>query len=324
MNRRRFAAAAALGLASPWLPWLGARAQGAFPDRPITVVVPYSAGGVVDVYARAVTDTLARELGQPVVVDNRAGADGRIGTDRVMSSPADGYTLLAASPLLSIGRHLGSDFRFKPDDFAPIGAIASQPAILVVANHLPVQNVTELVSHAKARPGELTVPHPGRGSSIHLAQELFFQSAGISVNSIAYKGQPPAVTDLAAGNLSFALIHQAVALPMIKAGRIRALATNAGQRTRSLPDVPTVAEAGYPATLVRSWCGLVALAATPAPVIERLVDAMSKAMAAPAVRERLAATDSEILQMNASQFRSMIRDESDRFGQLIRDRKLIG
>ncbi len=322
MNRRQFSAAGALGLAGAWMPWARASARSGFPDRPLTVVVPYPAGGITDIYVRAVTNELGRELGQPVVVDNRTGADGRIGVDRVMHAPADGYTLLAATPLLAVGHSLGSDFRFKPSDFAGVGAIASQPAIVLAANDLPVKTLAELVAYAKDRPGRLNVPHPGRGSSIQLAQELFFQAAGITVNDVPYKGQPPALNDLAAGNLSFAMIHQAMALPMIQAGRVKALATNAGNRTRSLPDVPTVVEAGYPSILVRSWCGLVAAAATPAAVIERLSAAMRAAMASPSVRDRLGGTDSEIMDMSGGRFLEMIEEDSVRFGRLIRERKL--
>lgn len=321
MNRRQFNAATALGLLGTWMN-SPALAQGGFPDRPITVVVPYAAGGVVDVYARVVAEEMSQSLPQRVIVDNRAGADGRIGMEKVQKAPADGYTLLAASPILAVGEFLGTDFSFKARDFTGIGAIASPPATFVVPSSMPVRTIKELVALAKSKPGELNVPHPGRGSSIQLAQELFFQVAGITVNSVPYKGQSPALIDLAAGNLSFALLHQSVALPLIQSGRLRALATNAAQRTRSLPDVPTVAEVGYPDTLVRSWAGLVAPAATPATVVDFLSTAMRRAMASSSVRDRLKEMDVEILDMDGSQFTAMIQKEVERFGKLIRERNI--
>lgn len=316
MQRRHFHAAA-LALLAP-----GLRAQPAFPNQPITVVVPYAAGGIVDVLTRLVLDPMSQALQQRLIVDNRTGADGRIGIEKVLKSPADGYTLLAASPLLAVGESLGPEFSFKAKDFVGIGAIASPPALCVVPASSPWRTLNDVVEAAKARPGQLNVPHPGRGSSIHLAQELFFQEAGIAVNSIPYKGQAPAVIDLAAGNLHFAMIHQSVALPHVQSGKLRAIAANAGHRTGAQPAVPTVAEAGYPQVLVQAWSGLVAPAGTPAAVVDVLAAAMRKAMATPALRERLKAMDVDILDHGSSQFTALIAREAERFGRLIRERKL--
>jgi tripartite-type tricarboxylate transporter receptor subunit TctC len=285
--------------------------------------VPYAAGGVVDIYARIVAEQMSRALPQRLIVDNRPGADGRIGMERVLKAPANGYTLLAASPVLTAGEFLGEGFSFKASDFKGVGAIAAAVAVFVVPAASPLRTLKDFVDDARTKPGQVNVPYPGRGSSIHLGQELFFQSVGVTVNSVPYKGQAPAVIDLAAGNLGFALMHQSVALPLIQSGQLRALAVASGQRTRSLPNVPTLAEAGFSsALLVRSWAGLVVAAATPAPIVEYLSAAMQKAMGEAAVRDRLKDLDAEILDMNASQFNALIAEESRRSGALIRERKL--
>ena len=291
-----------------------------YPDRPIRIVVPYPAGGVVDVVLRAVCDPLSNALPQRIVVDNRPGADGRIGINAVSKAAADGYTLLAASPILTTAEHLMPDSQLRSRDFVGICCIAAAPTVFVVHDTVPARTLKEFVALAAARPGEFNAANPGTGSSIHLAQELFFERTGIRLTNVSYKGQPPALLDLGSGLLQFALISQSLVLPLIQSGKVRALAVNAAARTRSLPEVPTIAQAGYPDILVQSWYGIAAAAKTPTPVVEWLSQQFQRALAMPEVRARLAATDAEILALDAARFTELIAVETRRWGALIHKR----
>ncbi len=297
-----------------------AHAQSSFPDRTIRVVVPYPAGGIVDVVIRAATDRMSSTLPQRVIVDNRPGADGRIGLEAVARAPADGYTLIAATPIIVVNESLQHDATFHASDFVGIGAIAAPPATYVVPANSPVATLREFVEYARARPGQLNVANPGSGSSIHLAQELLFESTGIRLTNVGYKGQPPSITDLVQGQIQFALISQSLILPHIKAGRVKALASNAATRTRSLPEVPTISEAGFPAALVQSWYGLAAPARTPAAVVALLSAELQKAMASAETRTRLEGMDAEIMDLDARKFDALMRAELERWGKLIRAR----
>lgn len=327
MDRRAFNLHALLASASAGLGLLPQPAgasvppgPGGYPDRPLRVVVPYPAGGVVDVVLRAVCDPLSDVLPQRIVVDNRPGADGRIGLDAVARAPADGYTLLSATPLLATGEHLFADVRTRSKDFVGICGIAAAPTVFVVHSAVPAKTLKEFVALAAARPGELNVANPGTGSSIHLAQELFFERTGIKLINVSYKGQPPALLDLGSGLLQFALVSQNLALPLIQAGKVRPLAVNASARTRSLPEVPTIAEAGFSDTLVQSWYGVAALAKMPAPAVDWLSQQFQRAMASADVRSRLAAIDAEVLALDGPRFTELIAAETRRWGTLIQKR----
>ncbi len=330
MNRRAFGKNAfhtALMLSAPgWLPALARAAHpsgpGGFPDKPLRAVVPYPAGGVVDVTLRPAIDRMSLDLPQRVVVENRPGADGRIAIEYATRAPADGYTILGVAPVLAVAQTLYPHSGIRVQSFRAIGAVAAVPSVFVVHESLPVKTLREFAAWAKARPGEVNVPVPGNGSSLHLAQELFFESTGIRVNNVGYKGQPPSVPDLAAGQLQFALLSQNLALPMIQAKKLRPLAVNAARRTRSLPDVPTIAEAGFPDTLVQSWYGLAVHAATPAPIVDYLGATLQSAMATPDVRSRLAALDAEILALDGKHFDALIQSESARWAALIKARNI--
>jgi tripartite-type tricarboxylate transporter receptor subunit TctC len=191
--------------------------------------------------------------------------------------------------------------------------------VFVVHDTVPARTLKEFVALA-ARPGEFNAANPGTGSSIHLAQELFFERTGIRLTNVSYKGQPPALLDLGSGLLQFALISQSLVLPLIQSGKVRALAVNAAARTRSLPEVPTIAQAGYPDILVQSWYGIGAPAKTPVPVVEWLSQQFQRALAMPEVRARLAATDAEILALDAARFTELIAVETRRWGALIHKR----
>ncbi len=300
----------------------GIKSASGYPDKPIKLVVPYPAGGVVDVVVRAVTDSLSNELAQRIVVENRTGADGRIGLDFVAKSPADGYTLLAATPLLAVGEHLMPEMKGRVNDFVGLCAFAAAPSVFVVHADVPATSMKEFVALAQSKPGVFNAANPGTGSSIHLAQELFFEQTGIKLINVNYKGQPPSLLDLGQGSVHFGLVSQNLALPLIQTGRVRPLAVNAGARTRALPNVPTVTEIGLADILVRSWYGTAAHIATPKPIIQFLSDQFSNVMTSPNVKAKLESMDCEILALNNTQFDALIQSEFKRWGNLIRARKI--
>ena len=321
MDRRQFHLQLLLAGLVPGMARAGtAPSPDGYPDRPIRIVVPYPAGGVVDVVLRAVCDPLSNALPQRIVIENRPGADGRIGLDAVAKAPADGYTLLGAAPILAVGEHLMPEMKARSKDFVGVCGVAAPPTVFVVHDTVPARTLKEFVALAAARPGEFNAANPGTGSSIHLAQELFFERTGIRLTNVSYKGQPPALLDLGSGLLQFALISQSLVLPLIQSGKVRALAVNAAARTRSLPEVPTIAQAGYPDILVQSWYGIAAAAKTPTPVVEWLSQQFQRALAMPEVRARLAATDAEILALDAARFTELIAVETRRWGALIHKR----
>lgn len=321
MDRRQFHLHLLLAGLVPGMARAGiAPSPDGYPDRPIRIVVPYPAGGVVDVVLRAVCDPLSNALPQRIVIENRPGADGRIGLDAVAKAPADGYTLLGVAPILAVGEHLMPEMKARSKDFVGVCGVAAPPTVFVVHDTVPARTLKEFVALAAARPGEFNAANPGTGSSIHLAQELFFERTGIRLTNVSYKGQPPALLDLGSGLLQFALISQNLVLPLIQSGKVRALAVNAAARTRSLPEVPTIAQAGYPDILVQSWYGIAAPAKTPAPVVEWLSQQFQRALAMPEVRARLAATDAEILALDAARFTELIAVETRRWGALIHKR----
>lgn len=321
MDRRQFHLQLLLAGLVPGIARAGiAPSPDGYPDRPIRIVVPYPAGGVVDVVLRAICDPLSNALPQRIVIENRPGADGRIGLDAVAKAPADGYTLLGVAPILAVGEHLMPEMKARSKDFVGVCGVAAPPTVFVVHDTVPARTLKEFVALAAARPGEFNAANPGTGSSIHLAQELFFERTGIRLTNVSYKGQPPALLDLGSGLLQFALISQNLVLPLIQSGKVRALAVNAAARTRSLPEVPTIAQAGYPDILVQSWYGIAAPAKTPAPVVEWLSQQFQRALAMPEVRARLAATDAEILALDAARFTELIAVETRRWGALIHKR----
>lgn len=323
MDRRQFHLHLLLAGLVPGMARAGtAPSPDGYPDRPIRIVVPYPAGGVVDVVLRAVCDPLSNALPQRIVIENRPGADGRIGLDAVAKAPADGYTLLGVAPILAVGEHLMPEMKTRSRDFVGVCGVAAPPTVFVVHDTVPARTLKEFVALAAARPGEFNAANPGTGSSIHLAQELFFERTGIRLTNVSYKGQPPALLDLGSGLLQFALISQNLVLPLIQSGKVRALAVNAAARTHSLPEVPTIAQAGYPDILVQSWYGIAAPAKTPTPVVEWLSQQFQRALAMPEVRARLAATDAEILALDAARFTELIAVETRRWGALIHKRDI--
>lgn len=312
----------AAGLGLTGLLSLPAQAQEAWPSKPVRTIVPFPAGGVVDLVTRAVTDRLATVLRQPFVVEARPGANGNIGTEAAARAPADGYTLLTASPATVTQPLLSNTARHKASDFVGVGLIGAPPNLFVVSPSVPVRTLRELVEYVRARPGQLSVTNPGVGTSNHLGQELFFSLTGLQMINVRYPGQPQMIPDLASGQVHFGLLTQGLAMPHIKEGRLRALAIGAPSRSRDLPDVPTTAEAGFPEATFLPWYGLVAPAATPRPVIRRLSDEILAALKEPEVIARLDKMGTQITPASAEDFDALIKSEQERWSRVIRERNI--
>jgi tripartite-type tricarboxylate transporter receptor subunit TctC len=319
--RRRLALAAASALPASLLPQAG-RAQEAWPSKPVKVIVPFPAGGVVDLVTRAITDRLATVLKQPFLVEPRPGANGNIGTEAAARSPADGYTLLTATPATVTQPLLSGTARFKTADFVGLGLVGAPPNLFVVSPSVPAKTLREFVEYARARPGKLSVSNPGVGTSNHLGQELFFSQTGLQLVDVRYPGQPQMIADLASGQVQFGLLTGALALPHVKEGRLRALAIGAPKRWSELPDLPTVGEAGFPEAMFLPWYGLVAPAGTPRPIVRRLSDEILSALANPEVAARLDKMGTQVTPASAEDFDALIRSETERWTRVIRERNI--
>lgn len=265
------------------------RAQEPWPDRAIRIVVPVAAGGIIDQLARVLAEALSPALGQPVVIDQRPGADHLIGIEAVLRSPADGHAWLAAATPLTVNPVLRRSVPYNLlRDFTGAALIATSANFVVVPPDVPASTLAELVALARARPGAMNYGNAGNGSSSFLATELFKMTAGIEVTAVPYRGQPPAVADLLTGRLQMMLLTAALAVPLVREGKLRALAVVAPNRSALLPDVPTMAEAGLPQVDVIPWFGFVLRAATPAPVLARINAEVNAALRQPAVMGRMA------------------------------------
>lgn len=265
-----------------------AQTSSSWPDKPIKIIVGYSAGGATDVLARLIAVKMSNTLGQSIVVENKPGANSNVGAELVVRAPADGYTLYAYSIANTINMSLYPKLSYDAiKDFESIGMIAKIPNILVVNPNLPVKTVADYVRYAKESKDGITFASSGSGSSIHLSGEMFKMQAKIQMLHIPYKGSAPAVTDLLGGQVESMFDNAPSALPHIQAGKLRAIAVTSAQRSPSIPDVPTLAESGYPNFDVQSWFALVAPAGTPKIIVEKLNAALNKALLAPDVRQRL-------------------------------------
>lgn len=278
-----------------------------YPNRPVRVVVGYQAGGPTDVVARLLAKQLQTTFGQPFVVENKPGAGSNIASDQVAGAKADGYTLLfAAAPIASNGfvyKNLKWDVR---KSFEPISQVMSAPAILAVSPTLPVHTVAELIALAKKQPGKLSFASTGTGGTQHLAGEMLKQHAGINMIHVPYKGASGVITDLIAGNVSMAFMTSVSAMPYLKAGQFRPIAVTAPKRLALLPNVPTMAEAGVPGLEVDSWSGLFAPAGTPRPIVEKLQQAVIKAVGTTEMRDNLQPQGAVLVGNTSSEFKAYI------------------
>jgi len=290
-----------------------------WPARPVRVVVPFPPGGGTDIVARAVTPKMAEILGQPFVIDNRAGAGGNIGAEMVAKSPADGYTLLVASASTAINTTLVPNLPWDfARDFAPVVLMVVNNHLLAAHPSVSANNVRELLALAKAKPGQVTYASYGPGSSAHLTAELFKLMAGVDLLHVPYKGAAPAVNDLLGGQVNIIFADVAALLPHIKSGKLKALGIGSTQRFEGLPDVPTIAESGVPGFEAGGFLGLVAPAGTPPAVIHALNAAAQKGLAMPEVRERLLGLASPPIGGTPEQFGQHIRREIDKWARVIR------
>lgn len=311
------AAASALGLLA--LTPLAAQAQ-AFPTKAITIIVPFSAGGTTDILARVLGQFISKDLGQPVIIDNRAGAGGNIGTQLVARAAPDGYTILMGTVgTHAINQSLYPKLAFDPiKDFAPLTRVALVPNLLVANPAQPFKTVKELMAYAKANPGKVTFGSSGSGTSIHLSGELFKQMAGVDLQHVAYKGSAPAVNDLLGNHIAIMFDNMPSAISHVKAGKLRPLAVTTAQRSPALPDVPTIAEAGVPGYEATSWFGLLAPAKTPAPVVAKLNAAILKALADPDVKNKLLEQGAEPAGETPAQFAAFIASETVKWGKIVK------
>jgi tripartite-type tricarboxylate transporter receptor subunit TctC len=297
-----------------------AEAQKAYPDKPVRIVVPFAAGGGVDILTRIMGQHLTERLGQQVVVDNRPGAGGNLGSDAVAKSAPDGYTLLMGTT----GTHTINPGLYPKlpydavKDFKPITLTASVPNLLVVNPELPAKSAKELIALAKASPGKLNFGSFGNGTSNHLSGELLKAVAKIDVVHVPYKNAPQAVIDIMNGQVAFAFVNMPLALPHVQAGKLRGLAVTGAARSSAAPDFPTMAEAGVADFVVESWYGLLAPAGTPDAIVERLHREVVAVLAKPEVKAAFAQQGAEPMTSTPAEFAKMIADGKKQWAEIIR------
>lgn len=315
LNRR---AISIIGAAVLFTAHFGAHA--AWPERPIKLVVPIAPGGSNDTIARVLASKLAVRLGQPVVVENKAGAGGTIGTDAVAKSPADGYTLLFGSS--SITTNAATSKKLPYDllkDLQPIGKIGAGPFVVVVSNDVKAKNLREFIELARANPKTISYGSSGAGGLNHIGVELFANIAKVDLLHVPYRGMGPAFTDLMGGQVKMLLPSLASVTPHIRGGKMRALAITSGQRSPMAPEIPTVAEAGLPGFQLEVWWGLLGPAGLPEPVLKKLNEELNAVLALPEVRDLLSREGAAPQPGTSEEFRSLIRSELVRWVQLIKD-----
>jgi tripartite-type tricarboxylate transporter receptor subunit TctC len=324
-SRRRLLAAGSTGVAAALLAVLSpvsvVFAQDAWPTRPITVIVPFPAGGTTDIVARLAGVELSRELGQPVIIDNRPGAGGNIGSQAVARAAADGYTLVMGT----VGTHAINPSLYKKmpydhiKDFAPISRVANVPNLLVANPSQPFKTVPELIAYAKANPDTLTFASSGNGTSIHLAGELFKVLTGVKMQHVPYKGSAPALADLMAGQTSIMFDNLPSSIAFVRAGKLRPIAITTLHRAPELPNVPTVAESGVPGFDASSWFGLLAPANTPPAVIKRIDDALIKVLATTDLKKKIIDQGGEPVGEKPEQFAAFIKSETIKWAKVVKE-----
>ena len=300
---------------------VGAAQAQSFPTRPLRVVAPFTAGSTVDIMARVVSAKLSDVIGQQVLVENRVGAGGAVGIEAVARAPKDGYTMVLTASGLAIIPGLNPNLSWDPvKDFAPISQVATGPLIIVVNNDVPAKTLKELVALAKAKPGSLRYGHSGVGSTQHMAGQLLNVAAGINLGDVPYKGNEEALADLLAGRLEMNFQGIPSIISQIRAGKIRTIAVTSQKRSAVVPDVPTVAEAGFPDATASVWFGLLAPAGTPRPVVDKLSQSVVTVMKSQDVIDALAKGGSEAVSSTPDEFARLIREEVATWAKVIKQR----
>jgi tripartite-type tricarboxylate transporter receptor subunit TctC len=311
--------AAAFGLGSPY----NALAQNAadWPSRQITMIVPYAAGGATDVIARLICEALARRLKQPVIVENRSGAGSNVGAGAVAAAPADGSTFLFTNTAHAVNRALYANLSYDPaKDLTPVSVIAEGPMVLLVPSSSPAKTLDEFVKLARAKPGGYSYGTSGTGGALQLVSLLFAKSASLQMQDVPYRGGGPAATDLIAGRIEMLYDAGITGFPLAQSGQARALAVSSAQRSPVMPDVPTVAEAGYPAATFSVWQAILAPSATPAPIIEKLQRELAAALGDGPLRTRLTELGAErVLANTPAEARSYVAGEFTRWEAVLKE-----
>jgi tripartite-type tricarboxylate transporter receptor subunit TctC len=312
--RRFFGAAFLLATASIGLP----AAAAPFPSSPVHIVVPYTPGGPVDIVARLIGQKLNEAWHQPVVIDNKPGAGGNLGSELVARAKSDGTTLLINTPALIIAPSVYKQLAYDPiKDFAPVIDIGRAPALLVINPKLPFDNVSGLIAYAKAHPGELNFGSPGTGGSLHLAGELFASQAGIKMVHVPYKGVQPALVDVMGGNIQMMFDAAVDVMPFVKDGRLKALAISTASRSPLAPDLPTVAESGLPGFDFSLWYGLLAPAATPPAIVQQINHDTAQILAQPAMKSEMQAHGLDLIANSPDEFRTALSVEEKTWAGLV-------
>ena len=310
------ALAASLAVLAP-----GAFAQTApYPNKPITLIVPFSPGGFTDVVARAISDGLAKSLGQSVVIDNKPGAGSTLGADFVAKAAPDGYTLLMISTTHVISPSMYPKLPYDTyKAFVPVGKLVEGPYVMVVNEKVPVKNVKEFIDLAKSKPGSIDYSSSGNGSSQHLMAAMFGSMAGLKMNHIPYRGSGQSVTDLAGGVVQMSFVGAPIAVQHAGGGRIRPFAVTTKKRSPQLPDTPTLDEAGVPGYDATIWLGLLAPAGTPAAIVTRLNGELNKVLNTPETKAAILATGVEVSLSTPAEFGKLMETEGQKWGQVVRD-----
>lgn len=292
---------------------------GTYPNKPVRFVVPFPAASATDVVARAIGQKLGDKWGQPVVIENRPGAGGNLGTDVAAKAPNDGYTILWGTVANAISASLYTKLSYNfQTDFAPIMLVAKTPLVLIANKAVPASTVPQLIAHAKGQSDKLAFGSGGIGTSNHLAGEMFNNLTGSGLVHVPYKGTPAAYTDLVAGRVAVMFDNIVAAMPQIKAGQLKAIAVTSAKRSAALPDVPTVSESGLPGFEAVSWLSLLVPTGTPQPIIEKINRDVTAVLALPDVRERLAATGAELTPSNPAELNAFIKVELAKWAKAVK------